>query len=84
MVLPRTSERREMPKQKTHSGATKRLKVTATGKLLRRRAPKSHNLEKKSAKLKRSFRRDAEVSRSDTRAFRKLLGLGLRGGREGS
>jgi large subunit ribosomal protein L35 len=63
-----------MPKTKTHSGAKKRLKVTATGKLLRRRAPKSHNLEKKSAKLKRSFRRDAPVSGSDARRLRKLLG----------
>jgi large subunit ribosomal protein L35 len=65
-----------MPKQKTHSGAKKRVKVTGTGKLLRRRAPKSHNLEKKSAKLKRSFRRDADVHRSDARRLRKLLGLG--------
>jgi large subunit ribosomal protein L35 len=63
-----------MPKQKTHSGAKKRLKVTATGKLLRRRAPKSHNLEKKSAKLKRSFRRDAEVHPADARRLRKLIG----------
>jgi large subunit ribosomal protein L35 len=65
-----------MPKQKTHSGAKKRLKVTGTGKLLRRRAPKSHNLEKKSAKLKRSFRRDADVHSSDARRLRKLLGRG--------
>jgi large subunit ribosomal protein L35 len=65
-----------MPKTKSHSGAKKRLKVTATGRLLRRKAPKSHNLEKKSAKLKRSFRRDADVSRSDAKRLRKLLGLG--------
>ena len=44
-----------MPKQKTHSGAKKRFKVTAGGKLLRRRAMKSHMLEKKSAKRKRKF-----------------------------
>ena len=37
-----------MPKQKTHSGAKKRFKVTARGKILRRRAMKSHMLEKKS------------------------------------
>ena len=65
-----------MPKQKRHSGVKKRFKVTGTGKLLRRRAPKSHNLEKKSAKLKRSFRRDADVAPSDTRRLRKLLGRG--------
>ena len=67
-----------MPKTKRHSGVKKRLKVTATGRLLRRKAPKSHNLEKKSAKLKRSFRRDADVSAPDARRLRKLLGLGAR------
>ena len=45
-----------MPKQKTHSGAKKRFKVTGTGKLLRRRGKKSHYLGKKSQKRKRSFR----------------------------
>ena len=64
-----------MPKQKTHSGAKKRFKVTAGGKLLRRRAMKSHLLEKKSSKRKRSFRRDAPLAASDRREVRKLLGL---------
>ncbi len=64
-----------MPKQKTHSGAKKRFKVTAGGKILRRRAMKSHLLEKKSAKRKRSFRRDEPLAHSDRRDVRKLLGL---------
>ncbi len=64
-----------MPKQKTHSGAKKRFKVTAGGKILRRRAMKSHLLEKKSSKRKRSFRRDAPLADSDRRDVRKLLGL---------
>ena len=64
-----------MPKQKTHSGAKKRFKVTAGGKLLRRRAMKSHLLEKKSPKRKRSFRRDTPLAASDRREVRKLLGL---------
>ena len=63
-----------MPKQKTHSAAKKRFKVTGTGKLLRRRAMKSHLLEKKSAKRKRRFRRDQPVSGSDVREIKKLLG----------
>ncbi len=65
-----------MPKQKTHSGAKKRFKITGTGKILRRRAMKSHYLEKKSQKRKRSFRKDAPVARSDNRAVKKLLGRG--------
>src|SRR5205807_1612132 len=44
-----------MPKTKTSSSVKKRFKVTAGGKLLRRRAMKSHNLTKKSSK--RTFRR---------------------------
>ena len=64
-----------MPKQKTHSGAKKRFKVTARGKLLRRRAMKSHMLEKKSPKRKRSFRRDAPLAPSDVKNARKQLGI---------
>ena len=63
-----------MPKQKTHSAAKKRFKVTGTGKLLRRKAMQSHYLEKKSAKRKRGFRRNEEVASSDTREIKKLLG----------
>jgi large subunit ribosomal protein L35 len=63
-----------MPKQKTHSATKKRFKVTGTGKLLRRKAPKAHLLEKKSPKRKRAFRRDQPVAASDTREIKKLLG----------
>jgi large subunit ribosomal protein L35 len=63
-----------MPKQKTHSATKKRFKVTGTGKLLRRKAPKAHLLEKKSPKRKRAFRRDQPVATSDTREIKKLLG----------
>ena len=41
-----------MPKTKTSSSVKKRFKVTAGGKLLRRRAMKSHNLTKKTSKVK--------------------------------
>ncbi len=63
-----------MPKQKTNSGAKKRFKVTGAGKLLRRRAPKSHNLEKKSAKRRRSFRKDDAVSTANERTVERQLG----------
>jgi large subunit ribosomal protein L35 len=48
--------------------------VTAGGKLLRRRAMKSHLLEKKSAKRKRRFRRQHDVHESNVREVKKLLG----------
>ncbi|HET6642114.1 MAG TPA: 50S ribosomal protein L35 [Gaiellaceae bacterium] len=65
-----------MPKQKTSKAAKKRFKITGAGKLLRRHAMKSHKLEKKSAKRKRSFRQQADVSKSDVREVRRLLGRG--------
>ena len=65
-----------MPKQKTSSSAKKRFKVTGTGKIMRRHATQSHNLEKKSAKRKRDFSRDEGVHESDVREARKLLGIG--------
>jgi len=65
-----------MPKQKTNSGAKKRFKVSGAGKLLRRHAMKSHNLEKKSAKRRRAFRRDHDVAGADLRDVKRLLGRG--------
>jgi large subunit ribosomal protein L35 len=63
-----------MPKTKTSSSVKKRFKVTGTGKLLRRRAMKSHNLTKKSSKRKRGFRKDTPVAGVDTKNVRQLLG----------
>jgi len=65
-----------MPKQKRHSGAKKRFKVTGTGKLLRRKAPKAHLLGKKSAKRKRSFRQQHDVHASDSSEVKRMLGGG--------
>jgi large subunit ribosomal protein L35 len=63
-----------MPKTKTSSSAKKRFKVTAGGKLLRRQAMRSHNLEKKSSKRKRRFSKDQPVAKANERALRALLG----------
>jgi len=65
-----------MPKQKTHSAAKKRFKLSGTGKLLRRRAMQSHNLEHKSSKRKRAFRKDVPLSRADEHQAKKLFGGG--------
>jgi large subunit ribosomal protein L35 len=63
-----------VPKQKTNSAAKKRFKVSGAGKILRRHAMQSHNLEKKSAKRKRDFGNDQAVSGADEREVRRLLG----------
>ena len=62
-----------MPKMKTHSGAKKRFKLTAKGKVRGRHAYSSHILEKKSPKRKRAFRQDREISKADAPTVRKLL-----------
>jgi large subunit ribosomal protein L35 len=63
-----------MPKQKTNKAAKKRFKLTGAGRLLRRHAMQSHNLEKKSAKRRRSFHGDHAVDSADDRSVRRLLG----------
>ena len=63
-----------MPKNKTHSGASKRFKVTGSGKILREKAGKRHNLEKKASKVTRRLSGTVEVSKNDTPRAKKLLG----------
>lgn len=50
-----------MPKMKTHSGAKKRFKKTANGKIKRKKANKGHLLTKKSPKRKRQLRKSTIV-----------------------
>ena len=63
-----------MPKMKTHSGAKKRLKKTAVGKVRARHAFSSHILEKKSPKKKRAFAKPAVLKDADRKRAEKLLG----------
>ncbi|HEX8758765.1 MAG TPA: 50S ribosomal protein L35 [Pseudonocardiaceae bacterium] len=64
-----------MPKNKTHRGTAKRVKLSATGKLLRQRAGKRHLLEKKSSRVTRRLDGVVEVAPQDTKRIRRLLGL---------
>ena len=54
-----------MPKMKTHRGSAKRFKRTASGKLKRYKAHKSHITGKKSQKRIRNLRKSALVSKGD-------------------
>ncbi|AYY13642.1 50S ribosomal protein L35 [Actinobacteria bacterium YIM 96077] len=63
-----------MPKNKTHSGASKRFRVTGTGKVLRQRANRRHYLEHKSSTLTRRLDGTVEVSKNDRKRARKMLG----------
>ena len=62
-----------MPKQKTHRGAAKRVKRTATGKFKRHHAYHSHILTKKSRKRKRKLRSSAIVAPADAKVLEKML-----------
>jgi large subunit ribosomal protein L35 len=62
-----------MPKMKTHSGAKKRFRKTAGGKLRARHSFTSHNLGKKSAKRKRRLSRPVDVSQHDHTRVTRLL-----------
>jgi large subunit ribosomal protein L35 len=65
-----------MPKMKTHSGAKKRFKVTATGKVRARHAFSSHILEKKSPKRKRTLAAPVILSDHDAPRVKRMLGVG--------
>ena len=58
---------------KTHSGAKKRFRKTANGKLRGRRAYSSHILEKKSPKRKRRMARQVEIAPQDKKKVERLL-----------
>ena len=62
-----------MPKMKTHKGAAKRFRLTATGKVKRYKAFKSHILTKKDPKRKRRLRRGDLVSPGQQKTIKRLI-----------
>ena len=65
-----------MPKLKTHRGAAKRFKLTATGKVKRGHAYKSHILTKKTTGRKRKLRKAGLVCDAERKRVRWLLPYG--------
>lgn len=64
-----------MPKQKTHSGTKDRIKLTKTGKVVRRHTAVNHFLKKKSASTKRTFAGIEEVTGKAAKNMKKKLGV---------
>jgi large subunit ribosomal protein L35 len=62
-----------MPKMKTHSGASKRFRLTASGKVMRRRANRNHLLEHKPSRRTRRLGVDVTLAPADVRKIKKLL-----------
>ncbi|MGH8909658.1 MAG: 50S ribosomal protein L35 [Egibacteraceae bacterium] len=63
-----------MPKQKTHSGAKKRFRVTKKGKVVHQRMGMNHILEKKSSSRKRRLNQESTLSGGDAKKIKRLLG----------
>jgi large subunit ribosomal protein L35 len=62
-----------MPKMKSHRGAKKRFRLTASGKIKRNKAYKSHILTKKSAKRKRGLRQATYLTSADHKRIMSVL-----------
>jgi large subunit ribosomal protein L35 len=64
-----------MPKVKTKSGAKKRFTLTASGKIKRKHAYKSHILTKKSIKRKRNLTKTGLVHKTDEKNVKAMLNI---------
>ncbi|MEX2533403.1 MAG: 50S ribosomal protein L35 [Nitriliruptoraceae bacterium] len=62
-----------MPKQRTHSGAKKRFRVTRNGKVVSRQKNRAHLLEHKTTRRKRRLSGDTVIAAPDAKKIKKLL-----------
>ncbi|HLE08814.1 MAG TPA: 50S ribosomal protein L35 [Thermodesulfobacteriota bacterium] len=62
-----------MPKMKTNKGTKKRFRITATGKIIRKKACTRHLLSAKSPSRKRRLRKAAVVEKANSRSIKRLL-----------
>ncbi len=62
-----------MPKIKTHSGAKRRFHITAGGKVLRTKGPKSHLRRRKSDRVKSKLAKKVGVSKSFAKRIKTLM-----------
>ncbi len=65
-----------MPKMKTHTGASRRFKITGTGKIMRTKHMKSHMRRKKSKRVKQMFDRMLPLHPSQENNVKRLLPYG--------
>ncbi len=63
-----------MPKQKTHSGAKKRFKVTGSGKITHEQTNRRHLMEVKSSRRTRRLESDQVVAPAYLKKVKRLLG----------
>jgi large subunit ribosomal protein L35 len=65
-----------VPKMKTHSGAKKRFKLTAKGKVKRKSANKNHINAKLSPQRRRRLGKATYVNKADEARIKRMLGVG--------
>lgn len=63
-----------MPKQKTHKGVAKRVKVTAGGKVRHKSASSNHLMSSKSGNRRRSLRKPRFVEGAAAKTLKRMLG----------
>lgn len=63
-----------MPKQKTSKTMSKRIKITGTGKVLRRKATRAHKLTLKSGARKRNYTLEHGMAKGDSKNAKKMVG----------
>jgi large subunit ribosomal protein L35 len=63
-----------MPKQKTHKGLSKRVKITATGKVMRKKAGAGHLMSSKNAKRRRRIGNPAVAKTATAHTMKIMLG----------
>lgn len=63
-----------MPKMKTHKGMAKRIKLSANGKMLRRKAQRNHMFSHKQASTKRTYVNEFEISAGDHSNVKRMIG----------
>lgn len=64
-----------MPKQKTNKAMSKRVKITGTGKVLRRKASRAHKLTSKSGARKREYTLEHGMANGDSKNAKKMVGV---------
>ncbi|MBW3664013.1 MAG: 50S ribosomal protein L35 [Actinobacteria bacterium] len=63
-------------KQKTHSGAKKRFRITKNGKVMTRQRNRAHILEKKSSSRKRRLKGQVPLAPDQAKQIKRLLNQG--------
>lgn len=66
-----------MPKIKTHKGASRRFRITGSGKLMRTKQGKSHLRRKKSQQVRGQYDEMIPVHGADQTRIRRLLPYGV-------